>query len=142
MLLRNQDRYLDLLHVDVARDVRERREAVDKNIACNGFFFEHDDNLFALGAEAGEIYVILNGKLMKHDANTLHTQLDESPDSNTFTVTQHSETLCRVTYTPTKASGWTPNEDDECLDGFLWMHNVLLNPERRSIMITNATKDG
>ena len=142
MLLRNQNRYLDLLHVNVARDVRERREAVDKNIACDGFFFEHDEILFALGAEAGEIYIILNGKLLKHDASTLQTQLDESRDSNTFTATQHSETLCRVTYTPIKASGWIPNEDDECLDGFLWMHNVLHNPERRSLMIANADKDG
>ena len=142
MLLRNQDRYLDILHVNVARDSRERREAVDKNIPCDGFFFEHENNLFALGAEAGEIYVILNGKLLKHDDNTLQTQLQESPDCNTFTATHRSRTLCRVTYTPIKASGWTPNEDDECLDGFLWMHNVLQNPDRRTLMIANAEKDG
>ena len=79
MLLRNQDRYLDLLHINVVRDVRERREAVDKNIACDGFFFEHDDNLFALGAEAGEIYLILNGQLLKHDANTQWPQIRRGP---------------------------------------------------------------
>lgn len=142
MLLRNQDRYLDLLHVDVASDVRERREAVGKSTACDGFFFEHNGCLFALGAEAGELYVILNGELLNYDASTLQTRLDISPDANTFSATQRSETLCRVTYTPVMASGWVPMEDDECTDGFLWMHNVLRDPVRRSIIVMNAAKSG
>jgi len=142
MLLRNQDRYLELLHVDVVRDVRERREVHDKNISCDGFFFEHEGSLFALGAESGAIYLILNGTLLKHDDSTIETQLEEAADCNTFAATQHSRTLCSVTYKPIKASGWIANEDDECLDGFLWMHNVLHNPERRSLMITNAEKYG
>jgi len=142
MLLRNQDRFLDMLHVDVVRDTRERREVTDTSVACSGFFFEHDDSLFALGAEDGVIYVILNGTLLRHDDNTLQTQLNKSPDSNTFTAIHRSRTLFSVTYRPIKASSWTPNEDDECLDGFLWIHNVLQNPERCSQMIANAERDG
>jgi len=141
MLLRNQDRYFDMLQVDVAIDTRERGEAAEPGIACDGFFFEHDDKLFALGAEAGEIYVILDGNLIKFDARTFRTQLDESADCSTFTATQHFRTLCRVTYKSIKASGWIPNEDDECLDGFLWIHNVLQNPERLSLMIANTQRD-
>ncbi len=142
MLLRNHDHYLDMLYVDVASDARERRAALDKSIADDGFFFEHNDDLFALGSESGTLYVILNGKLIKDDDNSLQTQLTESPDLNTFTATHHADTLCRVSYTPIKASGWTPNEDDECLNGFLLMHNILQSSERRSLLTTITEQDG
>ncbi len=141
MMLRNQNRYLDLLHVDVVRHTRERREATDKSITCDGFFFEHGNRFYALGSEGGSMYVILNGKLLLYDAR-LQTHLVESPECNTFTASHRSRTVCRVTYSPVRASGWIPNEDDECLDGFLWLHNVLQDPERRSLMIRNKEQHG
>ena len=142
MLLRNQEIYLDALQIDVARDVRERQRLnSDNNASCDGCFFEHNGSLFVLGAESGAMYVILNGQLRKYD-DTLETQLVASPECNTFTATQDSRELCRVEYTPQRASRCVPNEDDECIDGFLWMHNVLRSPERRSILIANEGNDG
>ena len=142
MLLRNQDTYLDLLQIDVARDVWERRQMTsDSKSACKGCFFEHGGSFFGLGVDFGRMYVILNGQLLRYD-DTLETKRLESVDFTTFSVTQDSVDLCRVEYTPWNASGWIPNEDDECVDGFLWLHNVLRNPERRSIMFASEASEG
>ncbi len=141
MLLRNQDHYRDLLDIDVVRDIRQRlRIGENEKMSCHGVFFEHDDGLFGLGAESGAIFVIVNGKLLKYDDN-VETQLEDSPGDNTFSVLQDSRPLITITYRPIKASGWIPNEDDECLDGFLWMHNVLRDEERRDLLIRNQHND-
>lgn len=140
MLLRNQDQYRDLLQIDVTTDVRQRiRLGKGDQCATDGSFFEQFATLFGLGVESGELYVILSGRLFLWGA-TLTTQLQQSPDQNTFTAIRDSQKLCTVRYTPIKASGWIPNEDDECLDGFLWIHNVLCSPERRAILIANDNR--
>ena len=141
MLLRNLDCFRDLLDVDVVRDTRDRRESNGNEDVTGGFFFEHENSLFALGVESSDIYVILNGTLLKVDS-TLQTHLTESLDGNTFMATHRFGTLCCVYYKPVKASGLIPNEDDECLDGFLWMHKVLRSPERLSQLLSIASPKG
>jgi hypothetical protein len=136
MLLRNIDRYLDGWHIDVLRDVRERHK-LSNDDCCDGSFFEHNGSLFGLGTDSGELYVIAGGRLLKFNDQKLRTELRVSLDGNVFTLIADSLPILEVSYKPMKASGWIPNEDDECLDGFLWMHNVLQNPERRATIIAN-----
>ncbi|MEO0377610.1 MAG: hypothetical protein AAF329_24015 [Cyanobacteria bacterium P01_A01_bin.17] len=141
MLLRNQDLHREILQIGVVRNSRERFRGLDnEDNSCDGFFFGHDGRLFGLGAESGAIFIILNGQLVKYDA-TLETQLAERPHHNISTVYQSARRLCVVTYKPVKASGWIPNEDDECLDGFLWMHNILRSAARRIVIVSNQSND-
>jgi hypothetical protein len=136
MLLRNKNVYLEKLQIDVVRDVRRRfRMTRDNDTNCDGFFFEHDERLFGLGSDSGAVHLLIDGQLLKL-APSIETQLVECPDVNTFIVTQNGCQLCRVEYEPKRGCGlWVPNEDDECVDGFLWMRNVLRSPERIAIML-------
>lgn len=139
MLLRNQDLYDEFLEVDIVGGVRRRfRIRDDEEEPTNGMFFEHDGSLFGLGTNQGSLFVLLEGRLLRYDAG-IETQLEESGETRAFAAYHNSELLYSATYTAIKASGWIPNEDDECLDGLLWIHNVLANPDRQECFLKQNT---
>lgn len=93
-----------------------------------------------MGVDAETVILVVDDQLLAHGP-TLAVKLDHSQGRNVFAVTQASQIVCQIEYEPIRASGWIPNEDDECVDGFLWIANVFNDPKRIEIMIANSRKD-
>ena len=142
MLLQNQNQCRDLLRIDITSNLRQRGRLDDgANVTPAGMFFEHENELFGLGASDSKLYLILNDQLWLSD-DSIETALSKIGDRNNFDVLQNSRNIYTIEYTPITSSGFIPNEDDECLDGFLWIHNILSSPERRALLTGKSTNVG
>jgi hypothetical protein len=97
-------------------------------------FFECNNSLFGLGAENGSLYIMISEQIIRYETS-LFTLLNETGETRNFQAFIGKNLLYQTTYKFIPASGWIPNEDDECLDGFLWIHNVIRSPERRDLFL-------
>jgi hypothetical protein len=135
MLLRNDDHYREVLEVDVDREPC-RRVLTEREVdtPTSGFFFDHEATTFGLVVCRGAIFVLLQNVLIPYEPD-LTTQIEEIGERRVFSVSHESETLVRVEYLPMKPFwNFFPIEDED-VDGFLWIHNVLSNSERRVILV-------
>lgn len=137
MLLRNAERYREVLEVNIDQESR-RRDLTEREIdtPTNGFFFDHNATTFGLGASQGTIYVLLQNRLVPYGPG-FTTQMQEDGERRVFTANREAETLFRVTYSPMKPFWNFFAMEDEDVDGFLWIHNVLSSAERRTILVEN-----
>ena len=142
MLLRNQELYQELLLVDVAKNERVRRfQNPSDTTKTNGIFFEHENCLYGLGASNSKLFLIAGDKLIAHD-QSWSAQLVESNNENKFSIHHGNTLVLEILYRPIYSSGYIANEDDECLDGFRWIHAVLTTPERQAKLIQMSKRDG
>jgi hypothetical protein len=106
------------------------------DIATNGAFFDHRESVFGIGVSQGALFILLEGRLVAYGPR-FATQLEDHGERRVFTARQDTATLVSVTYSPRHPSWNFFAEEDEDVDRFLWMHNVLSNDERRAILIEN-----
>jgi len=137
MLLRNKERYREVLEVDTDRESARRvLTECEVDIPTNGFFFDHDAKTFGLGVSRGTIFVLVQDRLVPYGPG-FTTQIQEDGERRVFTADREAETLVRVTYSPMKPFWNFFAMEDEDVDGFLWIHNVLSSAERRTILVEN-----
>jgi len=106
----------------------------EKDIPTNGFFFDHDAATFGLGVSQGTIFVLLRDRLLTYRPE-LQTQNQVSEEGRIFTVNDNGVTIVQIAYMPAKPFWNFFYMEDEDVDGFLWIHNVLSSSERRAILI-------
>ena len=137
MLLRNTERYREVLEVGIGRQPHRRiLTERELDIATNGFFFDHSDTVFGIGVSQGALFILLQGRLVPYGPE-FTTQLDENGESRVFTASRDTLTLVCETYSPRRPFWNFLAMEDEDVDGFLWMHNVLSSAERRAILVEN-----
>lgn len=139
MLLRNTERYREVLDIGVDRTpMRRVLTEREPDIAANGWFFDHGDSVFGLGVSDGALMILLNGQLFPYDPG-IATHLLDKGATRVFTATQCDVVLACEEYRPKMRSfeSWFEMEDEEDRDGFLWLHKVLASPERRAVLIEN-----
>ncbi len=133
MLLRNNERFLEVLEVGELR----RRVLTDseRDIPTQGFFFDHEGTTYGLGVSPrGAILVLLGNRIAVYGPG-FATQIQEDGECRVFTASQDGVMLVKVTYSPNKPFWNFYPVDDEDVDGFLWVHNVLSSAERRAIFV-------
>jgi hypothetical protein len=135
MLLRNLERHREMLDVRNAGQWHRRGLEPKDQTQSNGFFFDHGGATFGLGVSGGEILVLLRDQLVPYGSG-LETQIRDEGESRIFVAAYNAAPLVRVTYRPPVPFS-TPyySMEDEDVDGFLWIHNVLSNYERRAIFL-------
>ena len=137
MLLRNIERYLEVLEIGVGQEL-PRRSLTDseRDIPTQGFFFDYGGTTFGLGVSRGAILVLLRNQLVVYGPG-FATQIQEDGECRVFTASQDGAALVNVTYSPNKPFWNFFSMVDEDVDGFLWLHNVLSSAERRAIIVEN-----
>lgn len=133
MILRNRDRFWDLIAVGDNGGSTERLpdEGVQERKA-NGFFFEKEGRTFGLGVDRGVVWLFLDGEL-RAAHNRLLVSVEDAKGLRTFTAFDGPDLIFSVTYSP-EGSYWNLFAmDDEDVDGFTWMRNVLSSPERMAV---------
>lgn len=136
MLLRNFERYLEVL--EFAKDSTRRRFVLDKrdDRLTQGFFIDHDGALFGLGVSRGAIVVLLQNALITYGPE-ITTTIQECGEARIFTACQHGTSIASVAYTPRVPQWFLMEDEDEDVDCFVWIHNVLSSAERMAILIEN-----
>lgn len=134
MFLRNYERYLEVLDLDL--DGRSQRRVLlpGDDIKTNGFFFDHDGKMFGLGVSHDVTLVLLHNQLVRYHAG-FQTQINADGEHRVFTATCDGEQLISVSYLPAKPFWNFFFMEDEDVDGFLLIHNVLSSAERRAILV-------
>src|SRR5262245_21214040 len=134
MLLRNTERYCEVLEVGIDRKLY-RRVLTERelDITTNGFFFDHSDTVFGIGVSQGALFILLQGRVLPYGPE-FTTQLEDKGESRVFTARRDTFTLVCETYSPRQPFWNFFAMEDEDVDGFLWMHNVLSSAERRAIL--------
>ncbi len=139
MLLRNVERYLEVLQVGV--DQKSCRRILfddERGMATHRFFFDHDSATFGLGVSRGAVCLLLASRVVPYGPG-ISTRIQQDGESRIFTASQDGVTLANVTYLPGKPFRNLFPMDDEDVDGFLWIHNVLSSAERRAVFIKHNT---
>jgi hypothetical protein len=137
MLLRNLERYLEVL--DTGNGGQWHRRVLESNdqIRSNGFFFDHAGATFGLGVLDGEILVLLRDQLVSYGSG-FATEIRDDGECRVFVAAHNAEPLVCVTYhSPLPFSTPFFSLEAEDVDGFLWIHNVLSSDERRAIFVTH-----
>jgi hypothetical protein len=135
MLLRNTERYREVLEVGIGRESHPRvltEREIDT--PTNGFFFDHNATAFGIGICRGAIFVLLEDRLVPYGPE-YETQVQETGDRRVFTASRDGMALVRVAYSPGKPFWNVFAMEDEDVDGFLLIHNVLSSVERRAILV-------
>jgi hypothetical protein len=137
MLLRNKERYAEVLEVGIDRESRRRvLTRCEVDIPTSGFFFDLYATTFGLAVSQGALFVLLQNRLVPFGPG-FKTQMEVNGEYRVFTASRDAEVLVRVKYLPAKPFwNFFPMEDED-VDGFLWIHNVLSSAERQRIMIDN-----
>ena len=133
MILRNKDRFRDLLAVgDSSGSIERLPDEGDQERKANGFFFEKDGRIFGLGVDHGIVWLFLDGELRAAHHGLL-VSVEDAEGLRTFSAFDGQELISSVTYSP-EAPYWNVFAmDDEDVDGLTWMRNVLCSRERMSV---------
>lgn len=137
MLLRNHERYQEVLDVSNGGQWHRRVLEPKDPTPSNGFFFDHGGETFGLGVAGGEILVLLCGQLVPY-GSAFQTQIRDEGERRIFIATCNAVPLVHVAYRPHLPFS-TPfhTAENEDVDGFLWIHNVLSSDERRAIFVAH-----
>ena len=133
MILRNKDRFRDLIAVgDSVGSIERLPDDGAQERKANGFFFEKDGRIFGLGVNQGVVWLFLDGEL-RAAHHELLVSVEDADGLRTFSVFDGQNLISSVTYSP-EAPYWNLFAmDDEDVDGFTWMRNVLSSPERMAV---------
>jgi hypothetical protein len=135
MLLRNTERFLEMLEVSGEHGLRRRFLLSPAETAkTNGFFFEHNKSVFGLGAAHGMHWLVVQGAIVEC-GDGLTTELREGTGRRAFRAHMNSRPFVEVSYEPMKPFANFFAMEDEDVDGFLLIHNILSNTERRAIFL-------
>ena len=136
MILRNTEKYLDLIEFSLSNCQARRLDREEGQHAdTNGFFCELAGNLFGLGASEGKIYVIIEGQAFSHE--DLTTSCTQHGEESEFIAKSGASTLCSVIYKSEKTYwNFFPMEDED-VDQLLLIHNILSSSERRQVFLSN-----
>lgn len=142
MLLRNLDNYEELIDVNsqCGSITYISDPAVEEKI-IKGSFFIHDNFLFGLYAENGLGWLIICGKLFQCDSR-ITTQNVAIDNQRLFQVIEDDSVIFEVKYTPKKPYWNFFAMEDEDVDNFLWLHNVISTPLRREILLKESAQNG
>lgn len=133
MILRNKDRFRDLIAVgDSGRSIERLSDEGAQERKANGFFFEKEGRIWGLGVDHGVVWILLDGEL-RAAHHELLVSVKDADGLRTFSAFDGQNLLSSVTYSP-EAPYWNFFAmDDEDVDGFTWMRNVLSSPERMAV---------
>jgi hypothetical protein len=135
MVLRNLELYRDLIRVGAGEFSIERvAEADTGELRSNGTFWDIDGYLFGLGVQGGVIVLLLGDQLVEATF-AVTVQVVDVGSRRIFSAFEEGRRLCTVEYEPKKPHWNFFAMNDEDVDGFVWMNNVLASPERKIIFI-------
>lgn len=136
MILRNRERFRDLITVGEGGSSIERLPGDGlQDRKANGFFFENDGRIFGLGVDHGRVWLLLDGRVRSAQPGIRVTVAD-AEGLRTFSAFDGNNLISSVTYRP-EAPYWNFFAmEDEDVDGFTWMRNVLSSSERMAVFTT------
>ncbi len=133
MILRNKDRFRDLIAVGESGSLLERlRDEGPQERKANGFFFEMDGRVFGLGVDRRQVWLLLDGELRAAQPG-VRVGVADAEGLRTFSAFDGNDLISSVTYPPETAYWNLFAMDEEDVDGFTWMRNVLSSPERMAV---------
>lgn len=135
MILRNLDNYRDLAEIsDDGRSIKRIPETDVGEQRPSGLFWEMDGRLFGLGVDKGEMLLLLDCRI-KAVTSSVKVGITDCAGRRTFSVFDGGHLVSEVQYEPQKPYWNFFAMEDEDVDGFVWINNVLASPERMSILI-------
>lgn len=141
MLIRNMNQFRDVIEVSVNHTPMKRFTIPEgEDVKTVGSFFEYGESLFGLSASDGSIWLMIRGKVLKHTEN-LTTEFSENGSQRRLQVREKGVSILDVLYTPEKPYWNFFAMEDEDVDGFLWMYNVLSRPERKAVLLEVAARN-
>lgn len=135
MILRNLEKHREIIRVDTSSGESSLiSEAEADGINPVGGFFMHEGLSFGLSAEDGCIWLIISGRPLKYE-NGMATTLANLGRKNEFKLYNNERLVFSINYKPKKPSWNFFTVEDEDVDHFCWMHNVLSRPERKAVLL-------
>lgn len=135
MILRNLDIYRYMIRLsDGGQSIEKVAESDVDAEKSNGLFWEVDGHPFGLGVQNGEMVLLLRGKLIAASRG-MSVTVSDSGERRKFSVFDGEHLVSSEIYEPKKPHWNFFAMEDEDVDGFVWIKNVLASHERTAVFL-------